>query len=260
MKNIAYLCTQKTKPKYEPAMKTQNDTENVMKIVAYYRVSTKRQSLGLDAQQRTVEGFASEKGATIIATFSEKESGKLNEFERPRLNIAMATARKHNAILVVAKADRLSRDMSYAARIVFNEGIKVRALNMTEEAMSDPLLFGVYWGLANTEANMISQRTKDALQALKDKGVKLGRPDAATCLTDEIREKASKARTRKAETNENNIQSMTEIKTYLATDGKRTLQAIADHLTVMGCLTSRGRIHSPQSVKLLCQRYGIRIK
>lgn len=238
---------------------TTTTTATAPKWVAYYRVSTKRQGLGLEAQRAKVEAAAKESGAEIIAEIEEKESGK--ECSRPGLNKAMATARKHGAIVVVAKHDRLSRDLAFASEMVFKSGIRFNILNLPPEAMSDYLLFGVYFGLAAQEAKLISERTKAALTALKAKGVQLGRPNAKESITPEMTKAASEARTRKAEENPNNIASANEIRRYLNNpNNPRTLQAIANHLTEEGIYTSRGVFHTPKSVSLLCKRYAIALK
>lgn len=128
--------------------------------------------------------------------------------------------------------------------------------------MSDPLLFGVYFGMAMREAQLISERTTAALQALKAKGVKLGNPNGAKCLlTDEVKAAAAEERTRRAMENPNNVASANEVRRYLNTEGnKRTLQAIAEHLTESGFYTSRGVFHTPTSVKNLCALFMIEIK
>lgn len=226
--------------------------------VAYYRVSTKRQGLGLDAQRARVLTAAAEAGAEIIAEVEEKESGK--ECNRPQLNKALAEARKHGATIVVAKHDRLSRDLSFAADLVFKSGLSFVILNLPPEAMTDPLLFGVYYGMAMKEAQLISERTTAALAALKAKGVKLGRPNAAESMTDEMRAAAAEVNRRKANENPNNVAAANEIRRYLShhTDRKeRGLQRIADHLTGGGYYTARGVYHTAKSVDLLCKRFGI---
>lgn len=228
--------------------------ETTKKIIAYYRVSTKRQGLGLDAQKTIVEAYAQEQGATIIDEVVEKESGK--ECDRPGLNLAIAKARKNRAALVVAKADRLSRDISFAGQIIFHSNLNVVALNMPKEAMTDALMFGVYFGLAQQEAKMISERTKAALAALKAKGVKLGRPDAE--VTPEMREAAAKARKEAADSNPANLAAANELRNYFAeVEGKRNLSAAARHLNEMQLYTPRGVFHDAKSVKLLIARYGI---
>lgn len=235
-------------------------TKTAPKWMAYYRVSTKGQGLGLEAQRAIVERAAEEAGATIVGEIEEKESGK--ECSRPGLNRALATARKAGAIVVVAKHDRLSRDLGFASNMVFKSGIGFNILNLPSEAMTDPLLFGVYFGMAMREAQLISERTTAALQALKAKGVKLGNPNGAKCLlTDEAKAAAAEERTRKALENPNNVASANEVRRYLNTEGnKKTLQAIADHLTESGYYTSRGVFHTPTSVKNLCRLFSIDLK
>lgn len=225
------------------------------KWVAYYRVSTKRQGLGLDAQRARVQAAAAEHGATIIAEIEEKESGK--ECNRPELNKALAEARRHGATIAVAKHDRLSRDLSFAAELVFKSGISFAILNLPPEAMTDKLLFGVYFGLAAQEAQMISDRTKSALAALKAKGVKLGRPNAAESITPEMRAAAAEVNRRRAAENPNNVASANEIRRYLYNGGSHRLQHIADHLTKAGYYTSRGVFHTAKSVSLLCRAQAI---
>lgn len=225
------------------------------KWVAYYRVSTRTQSLGLDAQRSKVQKAAQEQGATIIAEVWEKESG--TESVRPELNKALALTRTNNAVLVVAKADRLSRDPAYATELVFKSGIRVNVLNMTPEAMENYIVFGVMFGMAAQEAKYISERTKDALAEAKARGIQLGRPNAAESITTEMVEAATEARIKKANENPNNVAAANEIRRYLSKGGNNKLQAIATHLWENGYLTSRGVRHTPTSVKLLCNRFGI---
>lgn len=237
-------------------MKTANTnptTERNNKIVAYYRVSTKKQSLGLDAQRDAVRAYAEANGLQVVAEVQEKESGK--ELNRPELNFAIATAKKERAALVVAKADRLSRDLSFAAAVCFNSNLNVIALNMPQEAMTDRLLFGVYFGLAAQEAKLISDRTKAALAALKEKGVKLGRPDAE--ITTEMREKAAKTRRENANNDPANLAAAAELRRFFEGATKRNLSAAARHLNEKQLYTPRGVFHDAKSVKLLIARYGI---
>lgn len=227
------------------------------KWIAYYRVSTRKQSLGLEAQRSRVLQAAQEMGATIIDEIQEKESGK--ECDRPGLNKAMMLARKHGTVIVVAKHDRLSRDISFAAYLVFKSGVKFNVLNLPAEALTDPLMFGVYYGLADKEARLTSERTKAALAVKKAQGVKLGNPNGATALlTDEAKARATESKKRKADENPNNVSSANEIRRFIA-NGKQSLRAIAKHLTQGGYYTSTGREHTAKSIQLLCKRYCIAI-
>jgi DNA invertase Pin-like site-specific DNA recombinase len=235
-----------------------NQPTEAPKWVAYVRRSTEKQGITIDAQIKRIESAAKEAGAQIIETIPETESGK--ECDRKGIKLAMAMARKHGAVVVVAKYDRLSRDLTFASQVVFHSGVKFLILGFPPEAMTDPLLFGVYFGMAMREAQLISERTKAALAEKKAQGVKLGHPNAANSITDEMRAAACEARKRKAQENPNNIKSANEIKRYLESGKKNTLQSIADHLTEMGCYTSRGVFHTPKSVSLLCAAFGISYK
>lgn len=222
-------------------------------IVAYYRVSTKRQGLGLEAQRAVVERYAADNGLEIIEEIEEKESG--TELNRPGLNLALATARRKKAAVVVAKADRLSRDLAFAAAVCFNGNVDIVALNMPAEAMTDRLLFGVYFGLAAQEAKLISDRTKAALAALKAKGVKLGRPDAS--ITEDMRRRAAAARRTAADNNPANVAAAAELRRYFDGKERRNMSAAARHLNDLQLYTPRGVFHDAKSVKLLIARYDI---
>lgn len=239
-------------------MKTTATDTTATKWIAYYRTSTKSQHLGLKAQQMKVQQAAQESGATILEEIEEQESGK--ECNRPGLNRAMALARKHGATLVVAKHDRISRDLAFAANTVLKSDVNFKILNFPPEAMTDPLLFGVYYGMAQREAQLISERTKDALAKLKAQGVVLGNPNGARAIIkDEVKAKSAESKRRKADENANNVAASNEIKRFATTGVKRTLQAIADHLNNNGFYTSTGREHTRKSVQLLCKRYDIAI-
>ena len=82
-----------------------------MKYIAYYRVSTNKQNLGITAQKNAVENYIKSNNANLICSYEEKESGKNDE--RKELNKALEQCRKENATLIIAKLDRLSRKVSY---------------------------------------------------------------------------------------------------------------------------------------------------
>lgn len=223
-------------------------------IIAYYRVSTQRQSLGLDAQQSAVHAYAEQNGLTILEEIAEKESGC--EDERKGLNYAIALARKHKATLVVSKADRLTRDLAYSAQLFFKTaGLKIKALNLPDEAHEDALLFGVYYGLAQQERKMISDRTKQALQRKRDSGCKLGAPNAK--FTDDMRVKASAQKAYNAETNLANMRASQALRHFYAGASKINLSAGARYLNEQQLYTSTGVFHTAMSVKLLIKRYNI---
>lgn len=142
------------------------------KFVAYYRVSTVKQGvsgLGLEAQQAAVESYVSRESGQIVAPpFVEIESGKVKD--RPQLKRALAHARQHKAVLLVAKLDRLARNVSFLANLL-EGGVDFRAC---DNPHATRLTIHILAAVAEEEARAISQRTTAALKAAKARGVKLG--------------------------------------------------------------------------------------
>lgn len=212
-----------------------------MKYVAYYRVSTKRQPLGLEAQRERIMSFiGQEQCASLISEYEEKESGK--EDYRPQLQKALEHCKREDAVLLVAKLDRLSRRVSFIFALK-ECAVRFRALDLPETC--DVLTLAIYSGLAEQERNLISQRTKAALASLKANGVKLGKDN----LTNEGRAKGVAALKEKAANNPNNIAAKSRAK-ELANDGISYYQ-IAQRLNNEGYLTARGKQHTYISVQRL---------
>jgi len=150
-----------------------------MQIVAYLRVSTARQGasgLGLEAQRASVQGFAAAGGHTIVAEMVEVESG--GKADRPHLAAALATCRLHRATLVIAKLDRLARNVAFIANLM-DGGVEFVACDMPHASR---LTLHLLAAMAEHEREMISQRTKGALAAAKARGLKLGNPNGALHL------------------------------------------------------------------------------
>src|SRR6516164_7376703 len=143
------------------------------KHVAYYRVSTARQGrsgLGLEAQRQAVTEFLNGGDWKIVGEFTEIETGKYTNPDRPQLAKAMALCRLHGAKLVIAKLDRLSRNAHFLLGLK-ESGVDFVAADMPN---ANRLTVGIMAMVAEDEAQRISQRTKDALAAAKRRGVKLG--------------------------------------------------------------------------------------
>src|SRR5262245_2719584 len=149
------------------------------KFVSYYRVSTDKQGrsgLGLDAQKAAVADRLDGGRWQIVAEFIEVESGK--RASRPQLDAAIAACKKHHAKLVVAKLDRLSRNVSFLLKLI-DSGLDVLFADLPDlnGAMGKFVLITMA-NVAELEAGLLSERTKAALKAAKARGVKLGRHGA----------------------------------------------------------------------------------
>lgn len=215
------------------------------RYIAYYRTSTKRQSLGLEAQSAAVHQFlAKEPEAELVDEFMEQESGK--DDNRPELERAILECKQCNATLLLAKLDRLSRRVSFIFTLR-EANIKFRALDMP--LVNDVLTLAIYSGLAEQERTLISERTRKALQELR-KTKKLGNPHNFT--RGEIAKSTATIKYKAAQ-NVNNIQSMALVKAAL-NDGMKNLTHIAIRLNDQGCRTSRGYLHTAESIKRLISK------
>jgi DNA invertase Pin-like site-specific DNA recombinase len=141
--------------------------------IGYIRTSTRRQSLGLEAQQTIITKFAEAEGYRLIETFQEQETGKGADAldRRPQLAAALAAAKKIKAPILVAKLDRLSRDVHFISGLMVH---KIPFIVAELGANADPFMLHIYAALAEQERRYISKRTKEALQAAKVRGVRLG--------------------------------------------------------------------------------------
>ncbi len=141
-------------------------------FVAYYRVSTDRQGrsgLGLEAQQKAVQDYLNGGAWQLVGEFTETESGRKDA--RPELAKALALCRKRKARLVIAKLDRLSRNLAFIAQLM-DAGVEFIAV---DNPHANKLTIHILAAVAQHEREMIAERTRAALQAAKTRGVRLGR-------------------------------------------------------------------------------------
>jgi DNA invertase Pin-like site-specific DNA recombinase len=156
-----------------------NMPEHAGTFVAYYRVSTDKQGksgLGLDAQKEAVQQRLNGARWETIAEFTEVETGR--RANRPQLEAALAACRRHKAKLIVAKLDRLSRNVGFIHKLI-GSGVEVlfADLPQLDGAMGKFMLITMA-NVAELEAGLVSERTKAALIAAKARGVRLGRHGA----------------------------------------------------------------------------------
>lgn len=140
-------------------------------FIAYYRVSTAKQGesqLGMEAQRASVEGFVRQIGGTIVASYVEVESGK--RADRPELAKALEATKRGKATLLIAKLDRLARNVAFIARLM-DAGTEFVAV---DQPHASRLTLHILSAFAEDEGRRISERTKAALAAAKRRGVRLG--------------------------------------------------------------------------------------
>ena len=214
------------------------------KFLAYYRVSTKRQGLSLGAQKSVVENYIANVGGVLVGEYSEKETGKNNK--RVELMKALAECKKEGATLIIAKLDRLSRNVSFIFALR-DSGVNFYCCDIPE---LNTLNLGIFATMAQHERELISERTRKAL-AEKAKTFKLGSPNPV--ITAEMRAKSAEALREIANTNENNIRAMAVIK-GMVKEG-RTLRQIANYLNENSFRTSKGCEFTPMAVARLFRRY-----
>jgi DNA invertase Pin-like site-specific DNA recombinase len=221
-----------------------------MKVVAYYRVSTAaqgRSGLGLEAQQAAVSLFCGGRGCDILGEFTEVESGKVNT--RPELTKALHLAKVTGATLVVAKLDRLSRNVAFLAALQ-ESGAPFVAADMPE---ANELTIHIMAAVAQAERKAISRRTKDALAAAKARGVRLGNPNGAAALV--RAEKGNVASV--AAIKDGAVRFAADLEPIVADimgKGITSLRAIAGELNRRGIVTRRGGAWHAATVRDLLQR------
>lgn len=163
------------------------------KFVAYYRVSTARQGqsgLGLEAQREAVLRFLNGGNWKLAKEFTEVESG--GKADRPELQSAIRYAKRYGSTVIVAKLDRLSRDVRFLLEVL-DAGVALRFVDLpdvTAEGAAGRLILAVMGSVAEFERRRLSERTKAALAAKKARGEKVGNPESLAGVREERSAKA----------------------------------------------------------------------
>lgn len=208
------------------------------KYVAYFRVSTDRQGvsgLGLQAQKEAVKNYLKIHGGTLEIDFTEIESGKKNQ--REQLNKAIAYCRKHKTTLLIAKLDRLSRNVHFITGLMESKINFVAADN----PHANELMIHLLAAFAQHERQMISERTTSALRAAKARGVKLGTygKTLAKKNIEQANEYAS---------------VLAPIITDIKSQGVKSIRGICNELNKRGIRTSRNNEFYPTTTHQLLKR------
>jgi DNA invertase Pin-like site-specific DNA recombinase len=217
-------------------------------IVSYIRVSTARQGrsgLGLAAQRSALVQFAKAEGLELAQEFVEVESGKGSDAieRRPQLKAALAAAKKLKCAVVVAKLDRLSRDVHFISGLMAHKvPFVVAALGLD----ADPFILHLYAAFAEKERSLISQRTRAALAAAKERGVVLG--SATLHIARELAIASNQA------TADERAAKVLPIIRKAQKAGAVSLRAIAQVLNDRGIPTPRGGTWAPMQVKNILDR------
>ncbi|MCP2080842.1 UNVERIFIED_ORG: DNA invertase Pin-like site-specific DNA recombinase [Methylorubrum zatmanii] len=214
--------------------------------VAYCRVSTDKQGrsgLGLEAQQTAIQAHLRSGDTLLQPPYVEVESGKRSD--RPRLMAAVERCRRTGATLLIAKLDRLARNVAFVSSLK-ESGVEFRACDFPD---ANRLMVHILVAFAEHEAEMISQRTKAALAAAKARGTKLGgdrgyRPSAPPSAEDVAR--ATAVRQRKAD---HQAFAVLPVLERLQAEGVESLNALAKRLNEMGHQTPRGGSWTATAVK-----------
>ena len=229
--------------------------ENDIQYVAYLRVSTQKQGysgLGLEAQREIIQNFLYDKNP--IAEYIEVESGRKTDKGRPKLKEALEVCRKTGAKLIVAKLDRLARNVAFLSQLLESDVDIV----FCDFPQANKMVLHILAAISQYEAELVVTRTKQALAAKKARGAVLGNPDHLLENLDSAIAKSVETNKRKAEENPNNKRAAAMLK-VLAKEGK-TLQEMADYLNEQGFTTSKGYKFTRSAVLVLLKRNNIERK
>lgn len=218
------------------------------KFIAYYRVSRKVQGvsgLGLSAQKSSVEKYVAGQDGIILNEFTEIETGT-NKKERIEIHKAIQQAKNENAVLIIAKLDRLARNVNFVSSLM-DSGIEFLAVDMPT---ANNFTIHIFSALAEQEARLISTRTKQALAELKKKGVKLGSPKN---LTSDARNKGVQTIKENALNNDRNRQAQSIISN--CKEKGMSYRQIAEYLNELNFKARYGKEFLPATVFQLYNRF-----
>lgn len=214
-----------------------------IQYASYMRVSTNSQGvsgLGLEAQRLAIDRFIANTGHTVAAEFTEIESGK--RADRPELAKAINLCKLHGYTLLVAKLDRLARNLHFVTTL---QQSKVNFVAV-DNPHASPLMIHILCAFAEAEAVAISKRTKEALESCKRRGVKLGCPNPAYAS-----KRGSEANTKQAEAFAGRLLPVIQ---EIQQANVKSLRKIAHCLNVRGFLGRNGKPFQAQTVANILDR------
>ncbi len=219
--------------------------------ISYLRQSTKKQEisgLGIEAQREIIQNFLRDKIPS--AEYVETESGK--KTDRPVLQEALKHCRKIGATLIVAKLDRLSRNVAFTSKLLESD-VEIVFCDFPQ---ANKLVLHIIASIAEYEAGLISTRTKQSLKAKKARGVKLGKPENLTNNLDSAIQKSNETNRQKALDNPNNRRAIALLRTLIGQG--LTLTQMADTLNDEGFVAPKGGKFKASQVAVLLKRYKLK--
>ena len=227
--------------------------DDTTKYVAYLRVSTQKQGysgLGLEAQKEIIQSHLH--NAAPIAEYIEVESGRKTDKERPQLRSALEQCRKEGATLIVAKLDRLARNVSFLSSLLEND-VEIVFCDFPQ---ANKMVLHILAAISQYEAELIATRTKQALAAKKARGTKLGNPEHLLNKHREAVANSNRTNREKARINPNNKRAVAFLKVLVTQE--YTYNQMAETLNREGFVTSQGFQFTPSTVYKLIKRYNLR--
>ena len=218
--------------------------------VSYLRVSTQKQGysgLGLEAQREIIQNHLNE--TTLITEFIEVESGRKKD--RPKLKEALELCRKTGSTLIVAKLDRLARNVSFLSSLLESD-VEIVFCDFPQ---ANKMVLHILSAISQYEAELTASRTKSALQAKKARGCKLGNPEHLLGKHNQAIQNSIMTCKTKADNNPNNKRAVAMLRTLVKEE--HSLKEMADILNREGFVTSKGACFSKATVYKLIKRYHL---
>ena len=218
--------------------------------VSYLRVSTQKQGysgLGLEAQREIIQNHLYE--TTPITEFIEVESGRKKD--RPKLKEALDLCRKTGSTLIVAKLDRLARNVCFLSSLLESD-VEIVFCDFPQ---ANKMVLHILSAISQYEAELTASRTKSALQAKKARGCKLGNPEHLLGKHDQAIQNSIMTCKTKADNNPNNKRAVAMLRTLVKEE--HSLKEMADILNREGFVTSKGACFSKATVYKLIKRYHL---
>ena len=218
--------------------------------VSYLRVSTQKQGysgLGLEAQKEIIQNHLHE--TTPITEFIEVESGRKKD--RPKLKEALDLCRKTGATLIVAKLDRLARNVSFLSNLLESD-VEIIFCDFPQ---ANKMVLHILSAISQYEAELTASRTKSALAAKRARGFKLGNPEHLMDKHQQAIQNSIMTCKTKADNNPNNKRAVAMLRTLVKEE--HSLKEMADILNREGFVTSKGVCFSKATVYKLIKRYHL---